>query len=56
MLWRLVVLDGLPIILQIAVLNSLIIIVVYMLASQKHHHQPSIVLYATRHAVIPLDQ
>ena len=52
----LVVLDGLPIILQIAVLNSLIMIVVCMLASQKDHRQLNTVLYATRHAVIPLDR
>ena len=51
-----VVLDSLPVNLQIALLNRLISIAVCGTASHKHNSQLNTVQYASRHAVIPLDQ
>ena len=56
MILKTVVLDSLPIVLQITLLNSLIISVICITAKQRHNFQLNIVLYAIRHAGIPLDQ
>ena len=55
MVLKTVVLDSLPINLQIALLR-LITIAVGITASHRHHLLLNIVLYANRHALSPLDQ